>query len=47
MTGKEKERLLEDAVNLIIPHFASWELLQKIKPLNSSIPCPGMPAAKF
>jgi adenosylmethionine-8-amino-7-oxononanoate aminotransferase len=29
MTEKEKKRLLEDAVNHIIPHFASWELLQK------------------
>ena len=29
MNGNEKEQLLKDAVNLIIPHFASWELLQQ------------------
>ncbi|MBN2551239.1 MAG: aspartate aminotransferase family protein [Spirochaetales bacterium] len=29
MDEKEKRQLLEDAVNHIIPHFASWELLRK------------------
>ncbi len=29
MNENEKERLLKDAVDLIIPHFASWELLQQ------------------
>jgi adenosylmethionine-8-amino-7-oxononanoate aminotransferase len=29
MDEKEKKRLLKDAVDHIIPHFASWELLQK------------------
>ena len=29
MTEKEKQQLLKDAVNHVIPHFASWELLEK------------------
>ena len=29
MTAKQKDQLIKDAVNHIIPHFASWEMLQR------------------